>query len=114
MKMQLRLINFDANYLTRIPWFFQPLEPLIIGIRDQILVMNSFLGLPWWSVLALSAFFVRLTIFPLILVQMKRFSKIGPVSPVLVYLKEAWKFSELGFWAKLKNSIKIYRDICKQ
>lgn len=114
MKMQLRLINFDANYLTRIPWFFQPLEPLIIGIRDQILVMNSFLGLPWWSVLALSAFFVRLTIFPLILVQMKRFSKIGPVSPALVYLKEAWKFSELGFWEKLKNSLKIYRDICKQ
>ena len=114
MKMQLRLINFDANYLTRIPWLFQPLEPLIIGIRDQILVMNSFLGLPWWSVLALSAFFVRLTIFPLILVQMKRFSKIGPVSPVLVYLKEAWKFSELSFWEKLKNSIKIYRDICKQ
>lgn len=85
--MKLRFYNFDPEYLTRIPWVFRPLEPLILTIRDHILDLNAFVGLPWWAVLALSALFVRLTIFPLILIQMKRFAKIGPVSPVLVYLK---------------------------
>lgn len=70
--------------------------------------------MPWWSVLVLSAVAVRLMISPLILVQMKRFSKLGPVAPALVFLKQAWGYSELGFFQKLKHSIKIYRDICKQ
>jgi membrane protein insertase Oxa1/YidC/SpoIIIJ len=55
--------------------------------------MNSLVGLPWWTVLALTALASRLLIFPLILIQMKRFSKIGPVAPVLVFLKEAWSHS---------------------
>jgi membrane protein insertase Oxa1/YidC/SpoIIIJ len=76
--------------------------------------MNSFVNLPWWAVLILSSFFVRFLIFPLILVQMKRFSKMGPVSPVFVFLKDSWKYSEYGFWKKVSCSVKVYRDICKQ
>jgi membrane protein insertase Oxa1/YidC/SpoIIIJ len=91
--MQLRFIDFDANYLSQIPFLFQPLQPIIFTIRDTILWANSLAGLPWWSVLAISALAVRILIFPLILIQMKRFSKIGPVSPVLVFLKEAWGYS---------------------
>jgi membrane protein insertase Oxa1/YidC/SpoIIIJ len=83
-------------------------------IKNAILSANQFLGLPWWVVLVLSSMFVRLTIFPLILVQMKRVSRIGPVAPAFVFLKDAWKFSELGTWGKIKSSIKIYRDICRQ
>lgn len=45
---------------------------------------------------------------------MKRFSKIAPISPVLVFLKEGWAHSELSFWGKLKASVKVYRDLCKQ
>lgn len=52
------------------------------------------IGLPWWAVLVVSSLFVRMTIFPLILVQMKRVSRIGPVSPVFVFLKDAWKYSQ--------------------
>jgi hypothetical protein len=51
-------------------------------------------GLPWWAVLIASSMFVRMSIFPLILVQMKRVSRIGPVSPVFVFLKDAWKYSQ--------------------
>jgi membrane protein insertase Oxa1/YidC/SpoIIIJ len=87
LTIQLRFVNFDTNYLSQIPYIFQPLEPFITSIRDSILWTNSLLGLPWWSVLALSATAVRIIISPLILVQMKRFSKIGPISPVLVFLK---------------------------
>jgi len=59
----------------------------MLPIRDAILSLNGFVGLPWWAVLIASSFFVRCMIFPLILVQMKRFAKIGPVSPALVFLK---------------------------
>lgn len=83
-------------------------------IKNSILAANQFLGLPWWLVLMLSSMFVRFTIFPLILVQMKRISRIGPVSPALVFLKDAWKYSELSTWGKIKSSVKIYREICKQ
>lgn len=86
----------------------------MVPIRDSILALNGFLGLPWWAILIASSFLVRLSIFPLILVQMKRFSKLGPVSPALVFLKDAWKNSELGFWGKVGSSVKIYRDICRQ
>ena len=70
--------------------------------------------MPWWLLLILSAAFVRITIFPLILVQMKRMSKIGPIWPILVHLKEGWKTSELPFWRKLFSSLKIYRMVSKQ
>jgi membrane protein insertase Oxa1/YidC/SpoIIIJ len=90
---QLRFVNFDTNYLSQIPYIFKSFEPFIISIKDCILWSNSFIGLPWWCVLGLSALAVRLIIFPLILVQMKRFSKIAPISPVLVFLKEGWAHS---------------------
>ena len=83
-------------------------------IKDAILYANSFAGLPWWLVLMLSSMFVRLTIFPLILVQMKRVSRIGPVAPAFVFLKDAWQHSSLSTWGKIKSSINIYRDICRQ
>ena len=57
---------------------------------------------------------VRMSIFPLILVQMKRFSRIAPVSPVLVLLRDAWKHSEKGFWGKVGASWQVYRALCRQ
>ena len=83
-------------------------------IKNFILASNQYLGLPWWLVLMFSSMFVRMTIFPLILVQMKRMSKIGPVAPVFVFLKDTWEYSELSTWGKIKSSIKIYRDVCRQ
>jgi len=112
--MQLRFVNWDTNYLSQIPYVFQPLEPFIVAIRDSILWANSLAGLPWWCVLGLSALAVRLTIFPLILVQMKRFSKLAPISPVLVFLKEGWQHSQLPFFSKLTASLRVYRDLCRQ
>jgi hypothetical protein len=41
---------------------------------------------------------IRLTIFPLIIVQMKRMSKLGPISPVFVLIKDTWKHSEMTKW----------------
>ena len=104
----------DANYLSQIPFIFRPLEPIITTIKEGILHFNGVVGLPWWGILILSSVFVRLSIFPLILVQMKRFSKIGPVSPALVFLKDAWKYSEQPFWKKIWSSVKVYRALCKQ
>lgn len=110
----MRFYDFDASYLSQTPFLLKPFEPGIHAIRDSILHINSILGLPWWVVLALTALVSRIVIFPLILVQMKRFSKIGPVAPVLVFLKEAWSYSEMGFWSKLKQSIRVYRELAKQ
>lgn len=85
-----------------------------MNIRDSILHLNSIAHLPWWAVLMLASLISRLLIFPLILVQMKRFAKIAPVSPALVFLKDTWKYSELGLWRKFLACAKIYRDISKQ
>lgn len=32
----------------------------------------------------------------------------------MVFLKEAWGYSELGFWQKLKHSVRVYRELAKQ
>lgn len=54
---------------------------------------NQFMGLPWWAILMISSVVIRLSIFPLIIVQMRRMSKLGPVSPVFVMIKDTWKKS---------------------
>lgn len=58
--------------------------------------------------------FVRLFIAPLIFVQMKRMSKIGPIAPVFVFIKDTWRQSNLPFWQRLKLVAKTYRAISKQ
>lgn len=62
----------------------------------------------------LSAVVIRVGIFPLILLQMKRVSRIGPIAPVLVHVKEGWKHSSLPLWKKLLQAVRIYRMVSKQ
>ena len=65
----------------------------MVAIKDLIVQTNNLIGLPWWAVLVASSILVRLTIFPLILVQMRRMSKFGPIFPIFVLLKDTWKKS---------------------
>lgn len=55
--------------------------------------INSFIGLPWWAVLIMSSAIIRLTIFPLIMIQMRRMTKLGPVAPIFVMIKDTWSKS---------------------
>ena len=89
--MQLRFVDFDARYLDEVPFFFKPFEPIMTIIRDGYLNANSFLGLPWWAMLIIGAMVSRILISPLILIQLKRFSKLGPISPVFLFIKDGWK-----------------------
>ena len=56
---------------------------------------------------------IRLTIMPLVLVQMRRVSQLAPVSPVLVQLKNIWKVSSLPFRSKFWLSFKAGYQIIK-
>ena len=87
------MINFDANYFDRVPFWLEPIDPAMVAIKNAIIYLNSFAGLPWWAVLMISSVFIRLTIFPLIMVQMKRMSKFGPIYPIFVLIKDTWKKS---------------------
>lgn len=62
----------------------------------------------------LSSFFIRATIFPLIFIQMKKMSRMGPVWPVLAHVKESFKDSNLPFFKRVISALKIYRSLCKQ
>jgi len=70
----------------------------MVAIKDIIVQTNNFVGLPWWAVLMISSVLVRFTIFPLILVQMRRMSKFGPIFPIFVLIKDTWKRSEFSKW----------------
>ena len=83
-------------------------------VKENIIHFHQFTGLPWWAILMFSGLFVRACIFPLILVQMKRISKIGPIWPVLLHLKEGWKHSSLSTPSKLLHIASIYRMVSKQ
>lgn len=65
----------------------------MVAIKDLIVQTNSYLGLPWWAILISASILIRLTIFPLILVQMRRMSKFGPIFPIFVLMKDTWKRS---------------------
>lgn len=41
-------------------------------------------------------------------------SKVGPIWPILVHIKEGWKTSSLPFWSRLSASVGIYRMVSKQ
>ena len=91
--MKSRLINFDARYFDQVPFWLEPMDPAMVAIKDLIVQTNGFVGLPWWAVLMISSVLIRLTIFPLILVQMRRMSKFGPIFPIFVLIKDTWKKS---------------------
>jgi len=65
----------------------------MVAIKDLIVQTNNYVGLPWWAVLIASSIIIRFSIFPLILVQMKRMSKFGPIFPIFVLMKDTWKRS---------------------
>lgn len=65
----------------------------MIAIKDLVVQTNNWLGLPWWAVLIASSILIRMTIFPLILIQMKRMAKFGPIFPIFVLMKDTWKRS---------------------
>lgn len=69
------------------------MDPAMVAIKDLIVQTNNLVGLPWWAVLVSSSIVIRFTIFPLILVQMKRMSKFGPIFPIFVLMKDTWKRS---------------------
>lgn len=86
----------------------------MVAIKDLIVQTNNLVGLPWWAVLIASSIVIRLSIFPLILVQMKRMSKFGPIFPIFVLMKDTWKRSSLSKWQKIKTVAKLYHQITKQ
>lgn len=59
----------------------------------------------------MSCVFIRMTILPLMYVQIKRISKIAPLSPVLIHLKDTYKSSNCGFFKKAYYSIQAFRTI---
>ena len=91
--MKLRFIDFDAQYFDRVPYIFGPLDPFMTTIKDFIYMANEWVGLPWWAVLVIISGLVRMTIFPLILLQMKRMAKLAPSFPAFVLIKDTWKVS---------------------
>jgi membrane protein insertase Oxa1/YidC/SpoIIIJ len=100
--------------LSEIPWFFQPLKPYIHLARDQIFTLNQAVGLPWWVIIMITSLVARATIFPLIFVQMKKISRIGPVWPIFAHIKEGWKDSNLPVGEKIKISWQLYRKLANQ
>lgn len=96
--MQSRLINFDANYFDKVPFWLEPMDPGMVAIKDLIMQTNNFVGLPWWAVLVGCSIMIRFSIFPLVLVQMRRMSKFGPIFPIFVLMKDTWKRSEMSKW----------------
>lgn len=83
-------------------------------IRDSIFELNQYVGLPWWVIVVLTSILCRITIFPLIFVQMKKMSRIGPVFPIFVHIKEAWRTSNLPISKKIQLAWNMYRKLAKQ
>lgn len=96
-----RLMTFDADMLSYIPFFIRPLEPFIMAVKNLMLHANEFLGLPTWALIMSSCLFIRLLLFPLIFVQVKRVGKLAPIAPVFVHLKNTYKDSQLPKMKKL-------------
>lgn len=53
-------------------------------------MIHDFTGLPWWAVLGLMCSCIRITIMPLIYLQMKRTSKIVSVCVSLLNTKKRY------------------------
>ena len=71
--------------------------------------MNGYVGLPWWAFMIMASFAIRLTIFPLILIQIKKMSKLGPTFPLFAHVKETWAQSNLTTWQKFRVLVQLYR-----
>lgn len=108
------MIDFETSYLQNIPLIFTPLTPFIHFVRDTVLSCNGVLGLPWWLVIMITSVATRIIVFPLIIAQYKKTSKIGPVFPVYAHIKETWKQSSLPFHKKLWLSYKLYNKLAIQ
>lgn len=111
--IQDRLMTFDADMLSFIPFFFKPLEPFIMGVKNLMIHANQFVGLPTWALIMASCLFIRALLFPLVLVQVKRVGRLAPIAPVFVHLKNTYKDSQLPksrkLWLATKAVIGIVR-----
>jgi membrane protein insertase Oxa1/YidC/SpoIIIJ len=111
--MQDRLISFDPDYLAHIPYLLKPIEPFVETVKNGMMAANASIGLPWWLIIVGACTFIRLTIMPLVLVQMRRVSQLAPIAPVLVNLKNTFKQSSLPRRTRLWLAIKATYQIIK-
>lgn len=71
-----------------------------------MLSANSVLGMPWWAVIMSSCVVIRLTILPLLFIQIRKINQIVPIAPVLVHLRNSYKESSLPQHKKLRIFMK--------
>lgn len=92
------IMTFDADSLSHMPSFLNFLEPAIqagtVKInfhfsnvdsdlhKNMLLDFHQWSGLPFWAILAGMCITVRASLFPLIFVQMKKFTKFSIVSEI--------------------------------
>lgn len=61
------------------------------SITQIMFSVNDLLQLPWWAIIMGSCVIIRLTILPLMFVQMRKINQLAPIAPVLVHLKNTYK-----------------------
>jgi membrane protein insertase Oxa1/YidC/SpoIIIJ len=71
------------------------------------------IGLPWPMVIMMSCVFMRCTILPLLFMQIKRMSRLAPLSPVLIHVKDAFKNSDLPLYKRGYLAFQAVRSILK-
>jgi membrane protein insertase Oxa1/YidC/SpoIIIJ len=71
------------------------------------------IGLPWPMVIMMSCVFMRCTILPLMYMQIKRMSRLAPLSPVLIHVKDAFKNSDLPLYKRGYLAVQAFRSILK-
>ena len=82
--------------------------------KELLLNINSHIGLPWPAVIMMSCVFIRITILPILYVQIKRISRIAPLSPVLIHIKDAFKSSSLPIHKRGHLAFQAIRTILKK
>ena len=58
-------------------------DPIVEKTKDFLVHLHN-MGIPWWGVLGVSCIFVRLSIMPLIFLQLSRASRLTALLPVVV------------------------------
>lgn len=85
--MQDRFIHFDPDIMASLPESLEFLDPVVDLGRDFLAGMHD-LGLPWVGVLGMTCLIGRMTLMPLIYLQMQRTSKLATVIPAISQVKK--------------------------
>ena len=106
-------LPFDGDRIARLPAFMEFYRPVINAVQGSIESIQQYTSCPWWLAIGSLTVLVRLSMVPLLLLQMKTTPPLARAMPDLRLLFDISRSSQTRTLSKMYNFTGHFRQITK-